>query len=66
MTRARWIKGGDGVNDSLSVAARRVVRDFNRDMNVGGLITPQTQIAVEILQRALERDAPEIEQEVEE
>ena len=54
----RWIEGG-GPNETLEIAAKRVIRDFNRDMCEGGLITPQTQLAIEALQRALEKRAGE-------
>lgn len=37
--------------ETLLSAARRVVRFFNIDMNKGGLMTPETQGAVETLDR---------------
>lgn len=38
-------------DETLLTAARRVVRDFNIDMNKGGLITEDTQKSVETLDK---------------
>jgi len=37
--------------ETLFTAARRVVRDFNIDMNKGGIITVDTQKSVETLDK---------------
>lgn len=37
--------------ETLFTAARRVVRNFNIDMNRGGLITVETESAVETLNK---------------
>lgn len=38
-------------DETLLSAARRVVRFFNIDMNKGGIITVETQAAIETLDR---------------
>jgi hypothetical protein len=39
------------MDESLLTSARRVVRYFNIDMNKGGLVSEETQQAVETLDR---------------
>ena len=43
--------------ETLLSAARRVVRFFNIDMNKGGLITVETQQAVETLDGEVRKEA---------
>jgi len=43
--------------ETLLSAARRVVRFFNIDMNKGGLMTVETQQAVEILDGQVRKEA---------
>lgn len=43
--------------ETLLTAARRVVRFFNIDMGKGGIITVETQQAVETLDRMVLKDA---------
>jgi hypothetical protein len=45
------------MQETLLTAARRAVRFFNIDMNKGGIITPETQHAVETLDRMVHRAA---------
>ena len=42
--------------ETLLSAARRVVRFFNIDMNKGGIITVETQQAIETLDRMVRLD----------
>lgn len=43
--------------ETLLSAARRVVRFFNIDMNGGGLITVETQAAIEVLDSEVRKEA---------
>jgi hypothetical protein len=43
--------------ETLLTAARRVVRFMNIDMNAGGLVTVDTQAAVETLDAQVRREA---------
>lgn len=43
--------------ETLLSAARRVVRFFNIDMNKGGIITVETQQAVETLNKMVHKEA---------
>lgn len=42
--------------ENLFTAARRAVRDFNIDMNKGGIITVETQRSMEILNREYRKE----------
>lgn len=44
------------MEETLLTAARRVVRFFSIDMMHGGLISEETQIAFDTLQRQIERE----------
>jgi hypothetical protein len=50
-------------DETLLTAARRVVRFFNIDMNAGGIVTPQTQHAVETLDRMVRKEVHAEEQQ---
>lgn len=41
-------------DETLFTAARRAVRNFNIDMNKGGLMTTDTEIAMQELQKQVE------------
>lgn len=43
--------------ETLFTAARRAVRFFNIDMNKGGLITPETEHAIGLLNRQVQEEA---------
>ena len=45
------------MDESLLTSARRVVRYFNIDMNKGGLVSEETQQAVETLDRMVRLEA---------
>jgi len=45
------------MNETLLSAARRAVRFFNIDMNKGGIITVETQIAMETLDRMIRKES---------
>jgi hypothetical protein len=43
--------------ETLLSAARRVVRNFNIDMNHGGLVSTQTQAAIDTLDNQVRKEA---------
>jgi hypothetical protein len=50
-------------DESLLTAARRVVRFFGIDMNKGGLITTETEVAMLTLDKQVQRAVQEIKAE---
>lgn len=49
-------------DETLLTAARRVVRFFNIDLNQGGLVTVETQHAVEVLDQQVRREAKRLKE----
>jgi hypothetical protein len=51
-----WSRSEPMSEETLHTAARRAVRDFNIDMNKGGIITVHTQQSMETLSQQVEKE----------